>query len=187
MRCQLLYEKWPKFRALCRRERGLREPDFFRMPSPDDFTCTSLFLTIITQMTGFSQNPTRTRFFWVLGDFSRNENSTVVDKNLENTVWQCFWRLFNKVLTTIYAYLRHLESYYCILRWIKCIRGSFFRECRAPPVDCRRGRPAWAEPWFYNSSNRNCCTWWSLCFTFFCSPPNDNWLRTYWNTRILCW
>jgi hypothetical protein len=43
----------------------------------------------------------------------------VVDKNLENTIWQCFWRLFNKALWTIYAYLRHLESYYCILRWIK--------------------------------------------------------------------
>jgi hypothetical protein len=48
-------------------------------------------------------------------------------KNLENTIWQCFWRLFNKVLWIIYAYLRHLESYYCILRWILCIgRPSFF-------------------------------------------------------------
>jgi hypothetical protein len=24
-----------------------------------------------------------------------------------------------------YIYLRHLESYYCILRWILCIKGSF--------------------------------------------------------------
>jgi hypothetical protein len=38
----------------------------------------------------------------------------VVTKKLGNTIWQCFWKHFNKVLWTIYAYLRHLESYYCI-------------------------------------------------------------------------
>jgi hypothetical protein len=74
----------------------------------------------------------------------------VIDKYLENTVWQWFWRVFNEVFE-LYAYLWHLESYYCILRWIKCIRLvrgsfkkikiclSFFHECRAAPVG------AWAR------------------------------------------
>jgi hypothetical protein len=31
----------------------------------------------------------------------------VFDKNRENSFWQCFWRLFNKVFE-LYAYLRHL-------------------------------------------------------------------------------
>jgi hypothetical protein len=52
----------------------------------------------------------------------------VVNTNLENTIWQCFWRLFNKVLWTIYTYLMHLESYYCILRWVKCIREVNFKK-----------------------------------------------------------
>jgi hypothetical protein len=55
----------------------------------------------------------------------------VIDKNRENTVWQCFWRLFG--FWTIYAYLRHLESYYCILRWIKCIRGHPVGAWARPP------------------------------------------------------
>jgi hypothetical protein len=63
---------------------------------------------------------------------------------LENTVWQCFWRLFNNVLWTIYAYLRHLESCYCIVRWIKCSRtlGG-------------QSRPVGAEHW----QLIGCCGW----------------------------
>jgi hypothetical protein len=68
----------------------------------------------------------------------------VVDKNLENTVFEDFLKqgFMN------YAYLRQLESYYCILRWIKCIRQVIFHECRALPVGGGRGRPVWAEPWY---------------------------------------
>jgi hypothetical protein len=90
------------------------------------------------------------RFFWVPGVFSRDEN-IVIDKNLENIVWQCFWRLFLNVLWTIYAYLSHLEPYYCILRWINA-SGHLKKnvcECRAPLVGGGRSHPAWAEP----------CTW----------------------------
>jgi hypothetical protein len=62
------------------------------------------------------------RFFWVPSVFSRDENSHRQKSWIEeNTIWQCFWRLFNKVLWTIYICI--LESYYCILRWIKCIRS----------------------------------------------------------------
>jgi hypothetical protein len=77
----------------------------------------------------------------------------VIDKNLENTVWQCFRRLFNKVLWTIYAYLRHLESYYCIVRWIKCIRSNFF-SFRVPGAAGRW----WARP---PSVGRTLVVYWS--------------------------
>jgi hypothetical protein len=43
------------------------------------------------------------------------------------------------------AYLRHFESYYCILRWIKCIRGHFLKKNF---VSAGRGRPALVEPWY---------------------------------------
>jgi hypothetical protein len=83
--------------------------------------------------TGFYSSSTRAFITWEQGSaqvFSAGMK-IVVDKNLENTVWQCFWRLFNKVLWTTYQYmhyLRHLESHYCILRWIKCIWGHLKTE-----------------------------------------------------------
>jgi hypothetical protein len=83
-----------------------------------------------------------------------------VDKNLENTVWQGFWRLFNKVLWTIYAYLKHLESYHCILRWLNAsgviLKNIFFVSA---------GRPAWAEPCIRKCSLRA-----------FCLPLQHNWV-----------
>jgi hypothetical protein len=60
----------------------------------------------------------------MLGVFSSDENSCCPIS------WKyclvMFLKAFNKVLWTIYAYLRHLESYYCILRWIKCIGEVIF-------------------------------------------------------------
>jgi hypothetical protein len=56
----------------------------------------------------------------------------VKNKEFEYCSWnqnEWDWNFLNVWIRPLrYAFLRHLESYYCILRWKNLIRGSFYKK-----------------------------------------------------------
>jgi hypothetical protein len=80
----------------------------------------------VTKTICFSCSNSESRAGYDNRDMARNSEcrafsagtKIVVAKNLENTIWQCFWRLLvlNKILWTTGIWS------HCIRRWIKCIR-----------------------------------------------------------------